>query len=346
MAVSATDPLAQYNSRTMLSVLVQRKSPEMFLRKRLVSREETHDTEFIEIDIQKGGQTVAAFVSRQGDPTEISKRSFGTNIHCIPYLYDSLTLTPTDLKTRNMGETVYAGGKGNKLSRKIGEGLEDMSDRFDINEERQIAQALQTGKVTVSGKDVSYEVDYQMDASHLIDVGAGDVWSGTANDILSQLTAAAKLVRETGAPPVTEMYLGETATANFMENAAIIEKLDNRRIEIGNMAPEVLSAQGATFLGRIKWIGVALDVYDYSARYVDEDGASQSYIDPVNAILTSPNVRMDMHYGMIESMQNTEGVKRLPDTDVKKKKALVTLESAPLFGLHQPDGVVRIKTEL
>jgi hypothetical protein len=62
-------------------------------------------------------------------------------------------------------------------------------------------------------------------------------------------------------------------------------------------------------------------------------------------ILTSAAVDFSVEYGMIDNMLlgDFEGL-RFPmiGMDDKGKKGFVSLESAPMFNLRQPDSVVRI----
>ena len=341
--------MAQYTPRDMLEALEQNPRPSTFLKDRLVSGAPIeHDTDVIEIDVEKGGQTVAAYVSRVGDANVVGKRGFETNIHAIPYVYEETPFTAKDVRTRLPGETVYKTGAGRRLDVKMGKWMSILSDRLTRLEEKQLAEAIQTGKVVVTGKDVNYTVDFQMDPSHLITNSGADNWGSGTEDKVAQLEAASELIRESGAPTATELYLGFEAGQNFLKDAAILANLDNRRVERGEINIKQLAGQRATFLGTYNGIGLSVDVFSYQAKYQDSAGVSHYYIDTNNAVLGSQEARVNLHYGMIENLNHGSFVgKRFPDVIINPngRAGAVTMESGPLMGLHQPDGFVRILTK-
>ena len=342
---TAAEIVAQFTPRSMIEALTQNPRPSTFLLDRLISKTTTHDTDIIEIDVEKGGQTVAAFVSRVGEANTVGKRDFTNLMHAVPYIYEEVPFTAKDLKSRLPGETVYSGsGPAARLQQKVGGWLAMLRDRIIRNEEWQLATALQTGKIVVSGKDVDYEIDFQMDASHLVTNAGGDIWGSGTEDKIAQLEADSQKIRDKGAPPPTDLYLGSNAAVEFLKDTDILNYLDNRRVQMGEINPQQLAEQKATFLGTFSRVGLNVNVYAYTATYKDSAGATQYYLDPDNYVLTSPATRIEKHYGMIENLNHGSFVgESFPDMIISQngRNGSVTLESGPMIGMHQPDGVVR-----
>ena len=341
--------VAQYHSRDMVEAMTQNPRPSTFLLDMFVGGAVTyHDTDVIEIDVTKGGQTMAAYTSRVGDANVVGKKGFSTNLHTIPYIYEEIPFTSKDVKTRLAGQTIYTEGAQARLDRKVGDWLGKLEDRFTVLEEGQVAEAFQTGKIVVKGKDVEYLVDFRMNPENLIQNSGTKNWDNVDTDIVAQLQDMAQIIMDEGAPAPTTLILDQKAGNDFIKNTAILKLLDNRRVNIGEIKPVQVAGQMATFLGDLSAIGLNLGVYVYYAAYTDADTKkAKKYLSDNTCIMTTTAADFRMHYGMIENLKDGdfEG-KRFPliGIDDKGRKGFVSLESSPLFGLHQPDAVVRLRT--
>lgn len=343
--------ISQYTPIDMIEAMVQNPRPITFLRDLLIrGRETEHDTKIIEIDVKKGGRSVAAYVSRVGDANLVGKKGFSTNMHAIPYVYEEVTFTAEDINTRLPGNTIYASGAANRLDTRIGEWLGELNDRLETLEETQIAEIIQTGKLTVEGKDVSFVIDFQMDATHLaLNSGTSNWGTGTENK-LAQLSAGAKIIRETGAPNPTHLLLDELAAQDFLADEIILKYLDNRRVEMGQINIMQVAEQNATYIGTIMYPGLSLEVYSYQGTYdknVNGVLTSTPFLDANTAILTTPVADYRGHYGMLENLNTRFVGKRYPDIiiDPRGRNGAVTMESSPLMACHQPDAIYRLITK-
>jgi hypothetical protein len=336
-----------YTPREMLAAIKQAPAPTNFLRGMFVKRQTEHPTSFIEIDVEKGGQEVAAFVSATGPAELIKSAGFTNNVHAIPYTYQEKAFTAADVETRLPGETVYGGMSPKaRLDERVGMWLQELRDRNARNIEWQLATAMQTGKVTVDGKGVSYEVNYQMSSSNLITNTAGDVWGSGTEDKIGQLEAMAQLPQNAGAPGLTVIVMGTEAARLWLADANVLKYLDNKRVEMGGINPMVLANQRATFLGDFRRIGLNVMIYSYEAKYRHPTtGVVTPYIGANNIVMGSTAARVEEHYGMIKNLKHGSFVgKEFPDMyiDPNGRAGHMTLESAPLIGFHQPDAFVRL----
>lgn len=347
--MNPADIIAQYTCRDMIDAMVQKPRPTTFLLDMLVGgRTEIHDTDIIEIDIVKGGQTMAAYVSRVSDPTLVGKDSYDTLIHAVPYIYEEIIFTSKDVKKRLPSQTVYQTGAANRLSVKIGQWLGNLEDRMIRREEYQVAEAIQTGKLVVQGDGVDYTVDFKMDPAHLVVNSGNSNWGSGSEDKLAQLSTWSRLCTDKGAPMPTIAIMDKLAGQDFIKDENVLKYLDNRRVKMGEIDIKVISGQRATYLGTISYIDLNIDIYTYSGSYTDDNKDQQFYMKDNTVVLTSTVADFRMHYGMIENMKDGdfEGT-RFPDIDMdsRGKKGWISLESAPMFGLHQPDAVVSATTK-
>lgn len=340
------DPIAQYTPREMLQMMEQYPLPTNFLSSMFVKdRNETNKT-VLEIDKLFGGQLVAGFTSRQGGPNIVGKAGGDTHIHIAPYIYEQVPYTPSDVDVRQAGTTVYD-NSAQYLGQRVERWLSDLENRFNRNEEMQIAEALQTGQVHVQGKDVDYLVDYDMKAGHLITLAGADMWDGTP-DKLAQLEAWAEMIEDTGAPG-PDVLVGERKAMNMLINDDDIkDMIDNRRIDRGEINVRLIRGQRATYLGTLRGAGLDIDLYSYQGMYETIEAGVKTthrYMNDYTVILASTQQDFRFHYGKIENFETGDFIgQRFPNRWQTRdgKRRYLTMESSPLAGFHQPDAVVTV----
>ncbi len=342
-------PTAQYTPRTLMAALKQNRMPQMFLFNLFNKKEITLPTAQVEIDVVKNGQTKSAYVSPVGDPDVIKKLGKRTDIHAIPYLYETVPYSGKDTDERLAGASIYDDTTPQSmLDELVGEWLQTSRDRMARTKEFQLAEALTTGVATITGKDINYTVDFQMEPSHIIQNLTTDIWGSGTENKLKQLQDASALTRKAGAPAVTDVILGVDAADEFLSDAAILALLDNRRVEMGQINIKQVAEQGATYLGHISSVGLNVDVYSYQEQYQDEAGDFQNYIDKDMCLLGSTAARVETYYGKIYNLNHGSMVaKEFADNIIAPngRKGEITLESAPLVAPIQIDSFVAITTK-
>lgn len=341
------DPISQYQIREMLELMAQRPRPTTFLRSLTVKTEKTHKTKYLEIDQIFGGQQVAGYVSRQGGPNPVGKAGYESIIHLVPYLYDEIAYTPSDVDIRPAGQTVYTQPVDPAASM-VAQWLADLEDRFIRAEERQVAQALTTGKITVSGKDVEYEVDFNQAGANIKTLTGADSWDETTATILDDLRDWSQQMLDNGAPAPDVLVCDVKAGALLKTNADVLEILDVRNVNTGDFTPKQLRGMRATYEGRLAGSGFDLSIYTYQGMYQAMNGSvltNYRYMPDNTVLLLSTEMDARMHYGKIENFLAEQfEAKRFPNRyeNPNGKQRFVSLESGPMFGLHQPDCVIAV----
>lgn len=343
-------PIDIYDTRTMLKALVQMKRPRTFLRDTFFGGLQTFTTKHVDLDIVKGSRKIAAFVSPLSEGKVVADEGYDTQTFTPPYLKEKKSLTPQELFTREAGSTIYAPGDGpaQRAQKELGKKLSKLDDRFTRREEVMCAQAMDTGTVTCVGEGINAVVDFGMPAAHKITLGGIDLWTDQANsnpgdDLVDWCQMIAKA---SGVVP-NRAIMGLDVWKAFKNHPAIKDKLDNRRILMGQINPQNLP-NGVTYLGSFTDAGVDLDLYAYSEWFVDPADGLEKPIVPADKLwLGSTNARCEKLYGAIQDIDagGLAALQRYPKSWVVKDPSVrwVLLQSAPLMGLLQPDAFASIK---
>ena len=117
----------------------------------------------------------------------------------------------------------------------------------------------------------------------------------------------------------------------------IKEMLDNRRYELGSVAPEEL-APGASIMARLNINGRIISVISYDETYTDDDGNDQLYIPSGKCILTAPAAGRTC-YGAVSQVEQADGEfhtyagRRVPKyvSSAEGNTRTLTISSRPLL---------------
>ena len=346
---------SQYTVREMLAVMKYGSPKNTFLLDRLVKDTKTHMTKYVEIDVEKAGRTVAAYVSRIGPPEVVNKPGYDSKIHVLPYTKQRMTLTEEDLETRLPGQTIYdAGSPTDRRDELVGKWLAELDKRIMRREELQLAQAITTGKATIQGDDVDYEINYGRNAGNVKSLAGTAKWGGATADIPQDFQDAGMQLTKPGVDGGSPgaCYLGITAAGHFIKEATtdstkLKNLMDMRRLVAGEINVKVLKDQDVTYIGTFRDVGIDVDVFSYYGRYVDSAGVEQYYIDPDDAIFINEALRVDKHYSKISNLKSSFVGRRFPSSWVADDGSAeyLQLESGPLVAPHQIDSTYRLKTQ-
>lgn len=262
-----------------------------------------HTTEEVEMDIQRDDEQVAIVVTDLSVGPRHNEASVYTNKRFKPPIYDEDgAVSSFDMIRRQPGQNTFASPDYaanavrqafaiyRKLELKIRRAVELMA-----------AQVLQTGALTlISQAGASlYTMDFQAKATHLVTAGTPWAVNGTTGDPLSDLAALAVVVRRDGKKEPTKLIFGDSAFQRFMANTSVRTVLDNRRMDIGTLAP-VSRGQGATFQGWI-WVGhYRLELWTYDGFYKHQQtGVATPFVATNKVIMLCDGARLDLTFGAI-----------------------------------------------
>jgi hypothetical protein len=339
------DPIGQYTRREMLELVRLRPRPTTFLQSMFVKREQIHGTKILEIDQIFGGRVSAGYVNRQDKGHVVGKGGFKNLIHIAPYVKELYDYTSSDVDERLAGQTQYESGP-DPIAAFISEALADIEDRIIRLEEAQLAEALISGTVTVTGKGVDYTVDFGQAVAHKIALTGTARWTESTGDIIGNLQTWSLLPVRAGSKKPNVLVADVEAMELILANTTIKALLDNRRVDIGMINPREIAGQDADYVGHIAYPGFSLDLYTYQGeRVVVSAGTPTStpYLDSHRVILTNTEMDCRRHYGKIENLlcsgfRGKRFVNQWMEND--GSTGHMSIESAPLIGLHEPSAVV------
>jgi hypothetical protein len=330
----------------MLGVLQQLPPKNNFLA-RFFRNTIQSDTDTIDIDIVKGGRRVIPYVRPVQEGVVMERNGFKTNSYKIPYARVKMASECDKFLNRSLGDTPYTPETpAQRAAAQLVNDLRYLNDCLDDEEERQRAEALTTGAVTIrNAKGTAIQnVGFDIDPSHFVTASpAWDDEDAKKNEILAQCRAWRNIIADSGAPAPNYMIV-----ASDVEDV-IIDKFDPNDTTSGLSSIRVDRGQvditnlpgGVTYLGYFKELGC--DIYGYRGKYTDLDGTQKPYIPTGKVIFLSDQARFDRNYGAIKNFNaGFAAVPRFPLTWIENdgRARFLQLESAPLMTIHQVDAIV------
>lgn len=269
-----------------------------------------HTTEKVEIDIVRDDEEIAIVVQDLSTGARLNESTLYTNKGFTPPIFkEKAAIHAFTQIERRAGvdpfqDPNYAANAAEesftlfrKLERKIRRSIELMA-----------AQVLQTGTVTLSDDagNALYTLDFQAKATHMKTVSTTWALNGLTGDPLADLSDLGDVVRQDGKHDPTDLIFGKSAWQRFIANTKVKEQLDNRRFEVGRIAP-TSRGQGATYRGTI-WIDhYEYRLWMYSGFYKDPVSENPTpYVLTDNVIMLSETGRLDLSFGAIPRIVGPE----------------------------------------
>ena len=261
-----------------------------------------HTAEKVEIDIQRDDEEVAVVIQDLSAGSRQNENSVYTNKLFTPPIYDEEgTITAYNLIKRVPGEDPfqdpnYGANATNeafaifrKLERKIRRAIE-----------LQAAQVLQTGTLDLVDENGTtlYALNFQPKATHVATVGTEWAADGATGDPIADLDALAEVVRTDGKHDPNKIVFGTTAWTRFMANTRVRAELDNRRINLGNIAPQA-RGRGATKQGDFIIGSYSFELWTYNATYTTAAGVGGTKYLAADKLIMLSDGRLDLSFGGI-----------------------------------------------
>lgn len=253
-----------------------------FLRDMYFPNVETTDEEDIILEISKGGNRIAPFVSPVEDGRVMKDKGRNTNIITAPNIAPKYVLTPKDLFERAVGANFQGGDTpAVRQAKKIGKILKQQEKYITNKEEYMIGQFLTTGKITSLEGEHAYELDYQLENQDTLETAKK--WNTTGVDIFQSIRDYVDEAEANSGEKVDVVVLGSRAAKALLSSSNADAKLD-----IKNKTEAVITVikkyPGISWLGKLD---SAIDIYSYNQILVDEKGVKKEII-PANIMIGGP----------------------------------------------------------
>jgi len=337
--------LDDFDYRTMLDVLELIPQPKTFLRDMFFPRTEFHETAKVDIDVVKGKRKMAPFVHPELPGTTMKREGFRTDTFEPPYIKPTRPITPGMLLKRQPGEMIYKAEKSHeeRLAEMIGKDLADMLIYIVRREEWMARCALLDAKVRVIGEGVDSTIDFMREPSHTFALTLTDKWTDPSSDPVGDVRDWKLMIAQDSGLVPNVAVVGSDVAKAIMKNAAVLDSLDTRRVELGQIKPQDLP-NGASYIGTLE----SVDFYSYAEWFVDDDGNENPMVPVDKMIMGSTNARCTRHYGVIQDMEAMKAFSAAVDYfpsifETKNPSRMhVMLQSAPILVPHEVDAFATI----
>jgi len=324
------DESVVFTPRYMLGVLEKMEPEVTIFLDRWCKDAPPQDTDIVDLDKKRGRRSVSPYVNPTDEATKLVLQGYDAKTLKLPYLKEQVVITSKDLQQRAPGTVIYSpqGTYASRAEIKAGEAMRELEKRFSTTDEVAFATGLQTGKIPIVGPNINAEVDLNMPAANLVTLSGTALWSDHTNaDPLANLRSWKRIPTNSGGRLSSVCYMGATAADNFLQCAKMTNKLDNRRVVIGQINPMDMPND-------IEYLGTAagLDIYVNYNRYIDQDGNEQYFMNPKKVLVGPPSTMAIRHFGAIYNLNAIAVVRRYPSSWTKKDGSarVVQLETASL----------------
>lgn len=255
-----------YSPRYLAEVVRQAAPVHTYFRDTFFKNVKTFPTERVDIDLVKGDRRMAAFVHPRAGGQVLKENGYRTESYKPPLINPYDVSTADQFMTRLPGENLYSGmTPEQRAARKLMEEYSRLNDATTRREEWMCAQAITTGQIPIVGKGVNEVIDFGF--GNKVKLSGNAQWSKDTAKPLENLEDWTERVLIGGFANVDCVILGKAALRNLLNNEKVQKMLDNRRMDLGYIAPRDLP-------GGVKYVGSlarpSLDLYTYGEVYLDD----------------------------------------------------------------------------
>lgn len=338
-----------YSTYYMLAAVKELPPEHTFFKRRYFPTNETMDvfgTTKVLADYKEGSQRRAPFVLPRIGSVSIAREGFSTYELEPGNISISKPLTVDHLKNRGFGESLMSGLTPADRERMLLIGdLADLSARISRTEEWLAVQTMLNNGCTMRHqtevKDVYEDIPvkfYDGEDNPALFTPAAKWTHGAADkpgNWYADVCTMIKMLTSRGLP-ARELLVSSDVGEFLMEDPWILKMLDNRRVELGHVAPTDLTDY-VSELGVFNFKGRSLSILVSDGTFEDENGNDTPYIPGGSVIVTAPNCGKGL-YGGVTQLENdgnfhTHAGTRVPQHifTVKPPVKETQLTAKPLF---------------
>lgn len=347
-----------YDRLVLQGTLDKTKRPYTFLKDTFFGNVVEHESEEFGFDIVKNGEQVAPYVHPEIGGKMLEKSGYTTKTFTPPLVAPEKIITAKDVERRLAGEEINGRDSWEVRQRKLAaQYLRELDESIARREEIQCAELLTTGQITVVGEGypasvIQFWPTTPADKPY-IDIGATDAtkyWGGANANPIDDFVLAADRIEDHSTTSATVAILGGGAAAALRANEDVWKKMDNRRINVGELETKRLGG-GVRYLGT--FLDSGLEVYTYRGNYIDPVTKLRKKFIPDNlAVVTSREMIGTMNYGLVTLTDEEREIfvrvakSRVPDSWMQRKRPagrILQVQSRPLATIKDIDSVFVMK---
>lgn len=307
-------PFNFYDTHTLLMAIEQLKPASTFLRDRYFPTNDATDifaTEDVLVEYRDGVRKLAPFVAPRKGGVTILRQGYTMQRYTPPFVAPRRMLTIDELRKRGFGEALYTQLTPEQRQQTlILRDADEMDEMIANREEAMAAETMLTNgcimKHIADDVDASDEMEirFYSEGSNPATYTPTVKWDQPGAKIRADIAAMARMLTSRGLRAADLVCSPDVADA-IIENDEIKGLLDNRRYELGNVAPTEL-APGAAIVAYLNINGRIINVISYDETYTDDDGEDKLYIPSGKCVLTAPGAGRTT-YGAVSQVEQSDG---------------------------------------
>ena len=331
---------------TLLAAIEQMQQVTTFLRDRYFpsnANVDVFNTDEVIVEYRDGNKKIAPFVSPRKNGRVIMRDGYAIESYAPANIAPKRPLYIDDITKKGFGEALFSNlTPEQRQGALIMKDIKDMTEMIKRREEAMAAETMISNGCVMkhyADKGDEYEekeIHFYTGETNPAIYTPGTDWSNSQADILGDLYQMAYFLMKDG-NAATEVIVGANVVDAILNNDAIYKQLDNRRYEVGKIAPVELP-NGVTRVAQLLVKGHPIDVLTYAASYVGEDGKDTPFI-PENKVIMSAPGAGHTSYGAVTQLEQADGQmhtypgKLVPHyvADANNNSRSISLTSRPLL---------------
>ena len=304
--------MSDKSTRRMIEMYNQMAAPTLFLSGFFQARPQNfHSSEEVEIDIVRSEEDISIVLQDLSTGSRMNSTDLYTNKGFKPPIHkEAVPINSFDLISRMPGQNPFEAPnfRANVIERMF-TGMQKVERKIRRSIELQSSQVLQTGVITLTdiAGNALYSLDFSPKATHF--PTTGNAWGAGGEDPIGDIVSLTEVIRNDGLADPDQLLMGITAFENFIKNADVQQRYDNRRIDLGTISPMKMRGDGGNFRGVVEIGNYKLDIWTYGGRYTDpQSGAATQFLNPTKVVVRASSGRLDATFGAIPNIGAALGV--------------------------------------
>lgn len=242
-------PFNFYDTHTLLMAVQQLTPAATFLRDRYFPTNDASDifaTDDVLVEFRDGSKKLAPFVAPRKGGVTVLRAGYNMERYTPPFVAPRRVLTLDELRKRGFGEALYSQLTPEQRQQTlILRDADELGELITNREEAMAAETMLTNGCVMKhiaddvDKADEMEIRFYSEASNPATYTPTAKWDATGGKILKDLEAMIRMLTKRGLR-ASDLVCSPDVADTIINDAAVQKLLDNRRIEIGNVEPELL----------------------------------------------------------------------------------------------------------
>ena len=332
-----------FSTHVLNRVVEHLDRPASFLLDTFFPSIQTEDSEEIHFDIDKSKPRLVPFVSPLVEGKVVATEGFETRSFKPAYVKDKRRFDPNAPLKRQIGETI--GGNLKPMDRReaaLNRSLTNQVENLTRREEVMAAEALRTGKITVSGEDYPTQIiDFQRDPMLTLALTGATRWGEAGVKVLDDIEDWAGMVQIKSGAAARTVVMDPLAWRVFKADEKVERLLELRRGTSNTLIIDPILRGQAN--DKARYVGSVgdFDFWVYNDTYVDDDGVARNMLPEYTVLLASQGMLEGTRcYGVIQDEKAGYRASRyFTKSWLEEDPALrwLLMQSAPLVVPYRPN---------